>query len=104
MANGGWRGISLIDLNNQNHQPTNQYERSTTCRVCHRDNPPGDLGGGMEADCHVEECAQQPIGMVHLPRHLQHGGNIAHSLHPALPEDRAVGAATATQNLSCFET
>src|ERR1035437_5105845 len=86
--NGGRRGITSIDLNNQNHQPTNQYERSTACRVCHRDNPPGDLGGGMEVDRHVEKRAPQPTGVVYLPRHLQHGGHFAHSLHPALPKDR----------------
>ena len=58
----------------------------------------------MEADCHVEECAPQPIGVVYLPRHLQHGGDIAHSLYFVLPENRATSPVSAAQNLSHLET
>jgi hypothetical protein len=100
MANGGRRGITSIDLNNQCHQPSNQYERSTACLVCHRDHPPGDLGWSVEADCPVEECAPQPIGVVHLPRHLQHGRHFAHSLHSLFPENRTAAIATGAKNLS----
>ena len=47
--------------------------------------------GGMEADCHVEERAPQPTGVVYLRGHLQHRGHFAHPLHPVFPKDRAAG-------------
>jgi hypothetical protein len=91
MANGGRRGISSIDLSGQHHQPTYQYERSSACRFCHWHRSRGDLGRDMEANCNVEERTPQLTDMVHLPGHLQHCWNIAHPLHLAFPEDRAVG-------------
>jgi hypothetical protein len=79
MANGGRRGISSNSL--------------ITKTINQRTNMKGPLhlGRGMEADCHVEERAPQPTGVVYLPGHLQHRGHFAHPLHPVFPKDRAAG-------------
>jgi hypothetical protein len=70
---------------NKDHRPRNQYERSSACRIRHCDDPPGNLGWSMEAHSHVEERAPQPIGVVHLPRHLQYGRYFADPIHSCLP-------------------